>query len=201
MTDHHHPTQFIVIGLDDSPAPYLPPSIQVLIREGKVFSGGLRHHDIISAFLPEGAEWIDITVPLDAVFARYEAYDHIVVFASGDPLFFGFANTIRRRLPEARIQLYPTFNSLQTLAHRLVMPYDDMRTVSLTGRPWHEFDRALIERTPKMGILTDREHTPAAIARRMLDYGYTHYTMYVGEHLATRNGNVSAGWNFKRRQN
>ena len=183
MTDHHHPTQFIVIGLDDSPAPYLPPSIQVLIREGKVFSGGLRHHDIISAFLPEGAEWIDITVPLDAVFARYEAYDHIVVFASGDPLFFGFANTIRRRLPEARIQLYPTFNSLQTLAHRLVMPYDDMRTVSLTGRPWHEFDRALIERTPKMGILTDREHTPAAIARRMLDYGYTHYTMYVGEHL------------------
>ena len=183
MPDHHHPTQFIVIGLDDSPAPYLPPSIQVLIREGKVFSGGLRHHDIISAFLPEGAEWIDITVPLDAVFARYEAYDHIVVFASGDPLFFGFANTIRRRLPEARIQLYPTFNSLQTLAHRLVMPYDDMRTVSLTGRPWHEFDRALIERTPKMGILTDREHTPAAIARRMLDYGYTHYTMYVGEHL------------------
>lgn len=183
MTDHHHPTQFIVIGLDDSPAPYLPPSIQVLIREGKVFSGGLRHHDIISAFLPEEAEWIDITVPLDAVFARYEAYDHIVVFASGDPLFFGFANTIRRRLPEAGIQLYPTFNSLQTLAHRLVMPYDDMRTVSLTGRPWHEFDRALIERTPKMGILTDREHTPAAIARRMLDYGYTHYTMYVGEHL------------------
>lgn len=183
MTDHHHPTQFIVIGLDDSPAPYLPPSIQALIREGKVFSGGLRHHDIISAFLPEGAEWIDITVPLDAVFARYEAYDHIVIFASGDPLFFGFANTIRRRLPEAGIQLYPTFNSLQTLAHRLVMPYDDMRTVSLTGRPWHEFDRALIERTPKMGILTDREHTPAAIARRMLDYGYTHYTMYVGEHL------------------
>ena len=29
------------------------------------------------------------------------------------------------------------------------MPYDDMRTVSLTGRPWHEFDRALIERAPK----------------------------------------------------
>ena len=89
MTDHHHPTQFIVIGLDDSPAPYLPPSIQALIHEGKVFSGGLRHHDIISAFLPEGAEWIDITVPLDAVFARYETYDHIVVFASGAPLFFG----------------------------------------------------------------------------------------------------------------
>ena len=69
------------------------------------------------------------------------------------------------------------------LAHRLVMPYHDMRIVSLTGRPWPEFDRALIERAPKIGILTDKEHTPAAIAQRMLEYGYTYYTMHVGEHL------------------
>lgn len=183
MPKKYHPIQFVVIGLDDSPTPYLPPSIQEIIYRSKIFSGGIRHHDIVSAFLPKDAEWIDITVPLDAVFARYEAYDHIVVFASGDPLFFGFANTIRRRLPQAEIQLYPTFNSLQILAHRLVMPYDDMRTVSLTGRPWHEFDKALIERTPKIGILTDREHTPATIAQRMLEYGYTHYVMHVGEHL------------------
>ena len=69
------------------------------------------------------------------------------------------------------------------LAHRLVMPYHDMRIVSLTGRPWPEFDKALIERAPKIGILTDREHTPSAIALRMLDYGYDSYQMSVGEHL------------------
>ena len=86
-------------------------------------------------------------------------------------------------MPEADITVYPTFNSLQMLAHRLTMPYHDMRIVSLTGRPWPEFDRALIERAPKIGILTDREHTPAAIAQRMLDYGYTYYNIYVGEHL------------------
>jgi precorrin-6Y C5,15-methyltransferase (decarboxylating) len=86
-------------------------------------------------------------------------------------------------MPEAEVVVYPTFNSLQMLAHRLVMPYHDMRIVSLTGRPWPEFDRALIERTGKIGVLTDREHTPAAIAQRMLDYGYTDYQMHVGEHL------------------
>jgi len=69
------------------------------------------------------------------------------------------------------------------LAHRLLMPYHDMRIVSLTGRPWPEFDRALIERTEKIGILTDKEHTPATIAQRMLEYGYTNFIMYVGEHL------------------
>ena len=86
-------------------------------------------------------------------------------------------------MPEAEIKVYPAFNSLQLLAHRLVMPYHDMRIVSLTGRPWPEFDRALIERAEKIGILTDKEHTPAAIAQRMLEYGYTNYQMHVGEHL------------------
>ena len=181
--------KFYVIGISDKPQPWFQPEVLEIIRQGKVFSGGKRHHEIVAPLLPEGAEWIDITVPLDGVFERYRglgdkiAEHTIVVFASGDPLFFGFANTIRRKMPEAEVVVYPTFNSLQMLAHKLVMPYHDMRIVSLTGRPWPEFDRALIERAGKMGILTDREHTPAAIAQRMLDYGYTYYTMYVGEHL------------------
>ena len=184
---------FIIIGMDDNREPFFPPEVLQHIREGKVFSGGLRHREIVEKLLPEGAEWISITVPLDNVFAQYEnifadfekkASDaSIVVFASGDPLFFGFANTVKRKLPDAKIRLYPAFNSLQTLAHRLVMPYDDMRTVSLTGRPWQELDKALIERAHKIGVLTDREHTPATIAARMLEYGYTDYTMYIGEHL------------------
>ena len=182
--------------MDDNRTPFFLPEVLEQIRHGKVFSGGVRHKEIVRDLLPDDAEWISITVPLDNVFAQYErvfgsdeaeqtnsGLRQIIVFASGDPLFFGFANTVKRKLPDAEIKLYPSFNSLQTLAHRLVMPYDDMRTVSLTGRPWHEFDRALIERTPKIGILTDREHTPATIAARMLEYGYNRYTMYVGEHL------------------
>jgi precorrin-6Y C5,15-methyltransferase (decarboxylating) len=181
--------KFVVIGITDNPQPWFPPEVMEIIRQGRVFSGGKRHHEIVAPFLPANAQWIDITVPLDAVFEQYcglsdKIAEHtIIVFASGDPLFFGFANTIKRKMPEAEIVLYPSFNSLQMLAHRLVMPYHDMRIVSLTGRPWPEFDRALIERSGKIGILTDKEHTPAAIAQRMLEYGYTHYTMSVGEHL------------------
>ena len=184
--------KFIVIGITDNPQPWFPPEVMEIIKNGKVFSGGKRHHEIVAPLLPEGAEWIDITTPLDAVFEQYTQYPLssegdrgrlFIVFASGDPLFFGFANTIKRTMPDAEIVVYPTFNSLQMLAHRLVMPYHDMRIVSLTGRPWPEFDKALIERAEKIGVLTDKEHTPAAIAQRMLDYGYTNYTMYVGEHL------------------
>ena len=194
--------RFIVIGITDDPEPFFPPEVMDIIKQGKVFSGGRRHHEIVEPLLPEGAEWIDITVPIDAVFEQYNVqfsarpkdacyqrdarifnFQHVIIFASGDPLFFGFANTIKRKMPEAEIVLYPAFNSLQMLAHRLVMPYHDMRIVSLTGRPWHEFDKALIERASKIGILTDKEHTPSAIAQRMLDYGYTNYKISVGEHL------------------
>ena len=176
--------KFIVIGISDAPEPFFTPEIQEIIKNGRVFTGGKRHHEIVAPLLPTDAQWIDITTPLDAVFEQYQSLTtNIIVFASGDPLFFGFANTIRRKMPEAEIVLYPTFNSLQLLAHRLVMPYHDMRIVSLTGRPWPEFDKALIERTTKIGILTDKEHTPAAIAQRMIDYGYTNYQMHVGEHL------------------
>ena len=181
--------RFVVIGITDRPEPWFPPEVMEIIKNGKIFSGGKRHHEIVAPLLPADAQWIDITVPLDAVFEQYQLTPNthhpspIIVFASGDPLFFGFANTIRRKMPEADIVVYPTFNSLQMLAHRLVMPYHDMRIVSLTGRPWPEFDRALIERVAKIGILTDKEHTPAAIAQRMLEYGYSGYTMYVGEHL------------------
>ena len=173
--------KFYVIGISDAPRPYLPPEVISIICKGRVFSGGKRHYGLVAPYLPEGAQWIEITTPLDAVFAQY--HDEVIVFASGDPLFFGFANTIKRKMPDAEIVLFPSFNSLQLLAHRLVMPYNDMRIVSLTGRPWPEFDKALIERAGKIGVLTDHEHTPAAIAQRMLDYGYNGYQMHVGEHL------------------
>ena len=172
-----------IIGISDNRNQWFPPEVLQVIQGGHVFSGGRRHHELVAPLLPADAVWIDITVPLVNVFKQYEVVEHVVIFASGDPLFFGFANTVQREMPEAEIRLFPSFNSLQMLAHRLLLPYHDLRVVSLTGRPWPEFDRALIERAPKIGVLTDREHTPAAIARRMLDYGYTYYTMHIGEHL------------------
>lgn len=176
--------RFLVIGINDNPQPTFTDEVKRVIDGGKVFSGGLRHHEIVGNVLPDGAQWIDITVPLSDVYRQYrDVDDKIIIFASGDPLFFGFATTLQREFPDVDIKVYPTFNSLQTLAHRIVMSYHDMTIVSLTGRPWNAFDAALIEGRNKIGILTDRLHTPSAIAERMLHYGYVEYQMYVGEHL------------------
>ena len=172
-----------VIGLSDSHRLWLTPEVTRIISEGHVFSGGKRHHEIIADLLPDEYTWIDITVPIDDVLQRYKSFDDIVVFASGDPLFYGFATTLLRAFPDVEMKVYPTFNSLQMLAHRMNMPYHDMYTVSLTGRPWHRFDEALIRGERLIGCLTDRKKTPHVIWKRMQEYGFDNYVMYVGENL------------------
>ena len=172
---------FKIIGISDNPGQELTGAAETAIASGKAFSGGKRHYELMHERLPEGARWIEITVPLADVFKQYNGIPEIVVFASGDPLFYGFAATVQRELPEAEIKVYPTFNSLQMLAHRMLLPYQDMRAVSLTGRPWIEFDAALINGERLIGLLTDHNKSPREIAKRMLEYGYDNYSVTVGE--------------------
>ena len=170
--------------MNDEQSPLFTPEVQGLIAQHRIFSGGRRHRELVAALLPAGAVWIDIVVPLTEVYHQYqELNEPVLVFASGDPLFFGYTTTLMREFPGLVSRTFPSFSSLQMLAHSLRLPYHDMRVVSLTGRPWHELDRALIERAAKVGILTDRKNTPARIAQRMLDYGYSNYQMHIGVRL------------------
>lgn len=172
---------FTVIGMSDEQGSRFTEDIISIIKSSRIFTGGKRHHELVAELLPKDNIWIDIVVPLADVFAKYREYDErIIVFASGDPLFFGYTTTLMREFPGLVEQTIPYFNSLQLLCHALRMPYHDMRVCSLTGRPWHEFDKALIERSPKLGVLTDRKNTPKAIAQRMLEYGYNKYRMHIG---------------------
>ncbi|WP_301425147.1 precorrin-6y C5,15-methyltransferase (decarboxylating) subunit CbiE [Bacteroides caecimuris] len=181
---------FHIIGISDQRNQFFTPEIIELISKGKVFSGGRRHHEIVAEVLPGDAVWIDITVPLDKVYRHYLYHNDIVVFASGDPLFYGFANTLRREFPSAKISVHPTFNSLQLLAHRLLLPYAGMINISVTGRPWKALDVALLENRPLIGVLTDHKKGPLEIAARLLNYGYDNYEISVGECLGNDTENI-----------
>ena len=104
--------RFLVIGINDNPQPAFTDEVKRVIDGGKVFSGGLRHHEIVGNVLPDGAQWIDITVPLPDVYRQYrDVDDKIIIFASGDPLFFGFATTLQRACPDVDFKVYPSFYS------------------------------------------------------------------------------------------
>lgn len=189
---------FFIIGIDDNREQFFTREVEQVIQSHTLFSGGVRHYEIVKPYLPLEHSWIPITVPLSEVFEQYCSHESVVVFASGDPLFYGFANTILREMPEAEVKIFPFFNSLQLLAHRLLMPYHDMHIVSLTGRPWDKFDEALILGYEKIGVLTDnKEHTPFTIAARMLEYGYDNYTMSVGELLGNGEKEKVSEWKLE----
>lgn len=174
--------KFIVIGITDNREQHFAPEVMECIRWGHVFSGGKRHHELLRHLLPADHVWIEVMAPLNAVFKQY-VVQCVIVFASGDPLFYGYATTLRREFPDAEIEVYPTFNSLQLLAHKMLLSYQDMKCVSVTGRDWKGLDDALIAGEKLIGCLTDKNKTPHLIAQRMLEYGYDNYTVSIGECL------------------
>ena len=176
--------KFQVIGISDQSVPVFTDEVKQLVLEAHHFSGGSRHRELVHELLPEDYHWTDVEVPLSKTFEKYRQMDaSIVVFASGDPLFFGIGNTLKREFPDAELTVYPSFNSLQMLAHQCHLPYGNMVIATLTGRPWVNLDQELIKGTGLIGILTDKKKTPAAIGQRMQQVGLENYTVYLGERM------------------
>ncbi|WP_319227056.1 precorrin-6y C5,15-methyltransferase (decarboxylating) subunit CbiE [Draconibacterium orientale] len=183
--------QITIIGIYDK-KPEFSAEQQKAIAETRLFAGGKRHYELIKRWLPENACWVDISVPLSNFFDKVKkSGENWLVFASGDPLFFGIGNTLKRELPDANFVFYPVFNSLQLLAHRFGINYGEFKTVSLTGRDWHAFDKALLHGEKRLAILTDRKNTPATIAQRMLEFGYNNYRMLYGQCLGGENERIA----------
>ncbi len=164
--------------------PNFSTEIQTVINNHVVFSGGKRHYEIVRSYLPKNHQWIFIKGGMNALIAEYcELNTPLVVFASGDPLFYGFGNTLQHLLPKAVLTVYPYFNSLQRLCHKTQTNYNQLKSISVHGRDWSALDVALINKESLIGVLTDGNKTPATIAKRMLQYGFTNYSITVGEEL------------------
>lgn len=184
MTQNRQHIDFYLIGISNHPRPAWHDEALPIIQKSTLFSGGKRHYELVKAQLPKNHHWIEISGPMHFLMEHYQTYnDPIVVFASGDPFFYGFGNTLQRLLPDAKLQVYPYFNSIQVLCHKTQTNYNSLKTVSVHGRDWSALDTALIHRTPLIGVLTDANKTPSAIAKRMLHYGFDNYSITIGAAL------------------
>ncbi|MCL5129212.1 precorrin-6y C5,15-methyltransferase (decarboxylating) subunit CbiE [Algibacter sp. L4_22] len=175
---------FYLIGISNHPIPKLNDDVLELIKKSVVFSGGKRHYELVKSFLPKNHNWIEISGKMDVLIKKYSGFNSsIVVFASGDPFFYGFGNTLQRLLPNAKLKAFPYFNSIQLLCHKTQTNYNTLKSLSIHGRDWTALDEALINRTELIGVLTDSKKTPAVIAKRMLQYGFDNYSITIGEAL------------------
>ena len=109
--------------------------------------------------------------PLQEALARMEALlarGDIGVLVGGDPLFFGIGRTLIARFGRERCRFQPAVSMVQAICARCGAPWDDAAFVSVHGRP---LARAVVQLllNRKSVVFTDGQHTPAAVARAMLD--------------------------------
>ena len=175
---------YYLIGIGNHPKPLIDEDVQNLIDRSLIFSGGKRHYQLMKPLLPNEHVWIEISGGMDNVIAQYKASNQsVVIFTSGDPFFYGFGNTLKRYLPNAKIASFPYFNSIQRLCHKTQTNYNELTAVSVHGRDWHALNRVLIKNKPLIGVLTDNRKTPAVIAKHLLQYGFDNYEICIGEAL------------------
>lgn len=182
--------KFHIIGIGNKTPQFTLKQNQI-IADTNVFSGGKRHYELVKAFLPENHEWIFISSPMEDVFQQYEAVSgKIIVFASGNPLFYGFSNTLRHKYPKADIITEPYFSAIQLLASKTNTKSNQLVTVSVHGRDWTALDAAIMKQLPLIGVLTDAYKNPKTIAERLLGFGYDNYTISIGEAIEGKDEHI-----------
>jgi precorrin-6B C5,15-methyltransferase / cobalt-precorrin-6B C5,C15-methyltransferase len=170
-----------VVGLGMSPQD-LTPKASEIIRAAQVLVGGRRLLDYFpdhpATKIPLGKDPEETLKQLPALAAA----QRVVVLASGDPNFYGIGPLAVKVLGADQVVLHPNLTAVQAACARLQMPWQDARLLSLHGRTWEPLHAALGHSGPLI-IYTDPVHTPAAIARFLLDRGLAKSRLCVAEDL------------------
>lgn len=137
-----------------------------LVEGCAVVAVSRRYADLVAGC---AARPIPIT-PLGALFDQLNAaldQGDAAVLASGDPLFFGIGRSLVDRFGAERVRIHPALSSMQLACARFGLPWDDLRLVSLHGRPADTLPGQVLP-YPRVLLLTDQRNSPDRVAAALL---------------------------------
>ncbi|MFV9505801.1 MAG: precorrin-6y C5,15-methyltransferase (decarboxylating) subunit CbiE [Oscillochloridaceae bacterium umkhey_bin13] len=177
--------RILVLGLTGSEREHVLPTYLARILEADLLVGGDRQ---LAAFADANGERLSLRQGVGAVAAHlrlaFDAGRRIVVLASGDPLCYGIGASLRRWFAAEELEIVPAPSSYQLAFAALAEPWHDAVLLSAHARPLAEVLPRVLA-APKAAMLTDEQHTPAVIARALLDAGLPAATpCAICEHLA-----------------
>lgn len=179
-----------IIGMGMSPGD-LTARHHDLIAAADVLVGGRRH---LAHFADLSAEKIEIGKGLSALLPaiRSAARDRrVVVLASGDPLYYGVGAYLVRALGPENVRVYPNVSSVAAAFARIRHPWQDVRVVSLHGRDGAAQLLAAAGDADWVAVFTDPTHTPAQVARLLLQNEVTGFEMCILENMGTAAERIS----------
>ena len=190
-----------VIGIGEDGFDGLGKTALAALNSAAVIFGGKRHLDFLSGDIT--AKRVVWPSPFDEAFAMIEAYrgQPVVVLASGDPMFFGVGATLSRHFLPEEMHVLSCPSSLSLAAARMGWPLQDVRIVSVHGRPF-EFLYPHVLPGEKIFVLSNDGSTPEKAAAMLTDKGFGQSLMTVLEHIGgpkeRRVQDIAENWSHER---
>jgi len=178
-----------IIGIAPQGASSLLPEARRLVNRAEMVFGGER---LLQMFPHHPGEKVAIKNNLAEVAAlikRNLGQKRMVVLASGDPNFYGIASYLTAKLGRNVVDMIPNVSAMQLAFARIRESWEDAVFVSVHSRPIEDIIET-VRLNHKVGIFTDDEHTPAAIARVLLEHGVDGYRAYVCQNLGRKDEKV-----------
>ncbi|WP_435015309.1 precorrin-6y C5,15-methyltransferase (decarboxylating) subunit CbiE [Tundrisphaera sp. TA3] len=184
--------KLVIVGIGDDGLPGLTESARRTIREADVILGAPATLRLID---DSAARQVPLQAEMPAALRQVrEAMmaSRPVLVSGGDPLFYGVARYLCDRLGKDQFEVVPHVSSMQLAFARVKESWEDAYLTSLAGRPFEAIvDR--IRTAEKVGLFSGDDHTPARIARELLDRGIDYFRAYVCENLGSPDERVTSG--------
>ncbi len=164
----------------------LPQAYLEIINQAELIAGGRR---LLKRFANYKTSILRIEPPLsqvlDAIRQALAEGKNVAVLTDGDPLFYGFGQTLLKEFGSEYVYIYPNLTVLQQAASRLKLPWADLKTISLHGR--RDFQPLLkaISEHGNVAVYTDQTCGPREIASLLYDLAPNRFRMHVLENLGT----------------
>ena len=178
-----------IIGVAPGGASSLLPEARRLVNRAEIVLGGRRLLDMFPSLTGEKIAIRNNLAEVTDLIKRNLGYKRIVVLASGDPNFYGIASYLTGKLGKDVIEIMPNVSAMQVAFARIKESWEDAALVSVHSRPIEDIVET-VRSNHKVGIFTDDEHTPATIARVLLEHGVDGYQAYVCQDLGSRDEKV-----------
>jgi precorrin-6Y C5,15-methyltransferase (decarboxylating) len=180
-----------ILGMaPDGAASLLPGARRILDRAEMVF-GGKRLLDAFPSLNSEKGIINNNLAEVSDLIRRNLGHKRMVVLASGDPNFYGIASYLVGKLGKDVVEIVPNVSAMQVAFAHIKESWDDAVFVSVHSRPIEDIVET-VRSNHKIGIFTDKKHTPAAVAKVLLEHGVDNYRAYVCQDLGTSQERIRA---------
>lgn len=158
----------IVIGIGMSASDLTRAHLEI-IEKADILIGGKRHLSFFE-HLPVEKQVIDSHLNSLFEYIREQFQNkQIVVLASGDPLYYGIGQKLKKTLGSNHIMFYPNITSVAAAFAKIKTPWQHAKVISLHGRGSLSDVLDSIRLHQQVAIFTSPEHKPSRIAQFLMD--------------------------------